>query len=170
MAEVEEISDLNRIYEKGEEILNTIVDTLQVNGFEAPEYRYVSIYDAERVPHDNTDQLTVGFGGVRPYVFDSGRGMYANCGSALMRGTFHIELVRCTPQPRTSKGGQRTSAPELEKVQSYGKQRLQESWLMIRACQAIVDDDLLNRNEFIIASGQDSGAVQAIKITIECVV
>lgn len=170
MVEIEEISDLNRVYEKGEEILNTIVNIFQVNGFEVPDYRYVSIYDVERVPHDNTDQLTVGVGDIRPYVFDSGRGIHANCGSALMRAKFHVELVRCTPQPRSAKGGHQNAAPPLEKVQEYGKARSQEMWLMIRACQAIVEDDFLRRNDFVLASGQDSGGVQAIKVTLDCVV
>ena len=183
MANTETSEDLNRIVTIAQEILDTINDVFESNGISLPSRQYKTVGPIEDTTHDFTGddgQLTVSFGGLRLGVTPNSNGMIrANC-SANYIATFFIELVRCTPQPKgagNSKnyGGTNTkyssTAPQEDKMNSYGEIRMRDTWLLLRSAQNMQSMfGTLNDLGLNIVPGKEDGAVQAIRLSVDVLV
>lgn len=172
MAETRTQEDLNLYFDKASEILAVVKEALIANGITPPERSYVTIASDEGTAHDDSDQLTVSLGNITNHV-PGGVGGYRSSGHSNTRiGVFYIELVRCVPGMISTKGGHKKQMPPLEKLQQYGKQRLQEYVVLKDVAIELTQSeyDPLGQVSFTIASGTESGQAQAIKVALQTMV
>lgn len=183
MANTETSEDLNRIGSRAQEILDTIKDVFASNGISLPTLQYLAFAPIEETTHDFTNkeegQVTVAFGGLRLGITPNSPGIVRpGCNNNYI-ATYFIEVVRCTPQPKGLGGvknygatsNKYTTAPQEDRMNAYGEERMRDVWLLLRAAQAIQGThSTLHNLTYAIDPGKEDGAVQAVRLTVEVLV
>lgn len=173
MANLESQEDLLRIVTRANEIMDNIVDVFTSNGISLPEHRYIAVGPLEEVTHDfkaNGDgQVTVSFAGLRLGITPNSQGMVRGCFPNYI-ATFNVELVRCTPQNKTTSYGKNTG-PTAISSSEYAELRMKDSWLLLRAVQNVsTNHTTLHDLTTTITSGKEDGGTQAIGLTVEVLI
>lgn len=184
MANTETSEDLNRVGTRAQEILAIVNDVFTSNGISLPGRQYVTVAPLEDTTHDfsgdSDGQVTIAFSGLRLGITPSSSGIVRpGCGNTYI-ATYYIEIVRCTPQnggAGTSKNYGATNSkyggtgPKIDSMNSYGEARMRDTWLLLRAGQALQGNhSTLHELSFNILAGKEDGGVQAVRLMVEVLV
>lgn len=171
MANTELADDLQRISNRASQIQEIIKDVFESNGVDLPERQYIFVGGEEETAHDD-EQLTISFAALRLGVTPTSTGMFNPACPPGYIATYFVELVRCTPQTGKNNSRLKTSiAPGQSELDSYGRSRAIDAWLLLRVGQNIKNlPETLGQVDFGIVAQKEQGTMQAIRLSVEVMV
>lgn len=151
--------DILRIASEAQRLLDIVGAVFQENSIELPERQYLAVGELGGTAHDK-EQVTVSFGNMSDGLPGS-RGANPQACAASYMASFSVEIVRCTPQ-MTGGGYGPGEPPAPSDISDYSVSRYIDSWLLVRVAQRFSG----GKSEYTVTTGEDSGAMQAIVLSV----
>lgn len=161
-------SEINRLVESAQLILDRIVDNFDSNSIEIPAHRYIAVGELGSTAHDK-EQITVGFSNMSDGL-PSNSVAAGNICKVADHASFYVELVRCTPQPVVLHGGAKSIAPPVDKLQEYATLRMKDAWLLKRVADDMSATIWNKKAVYGITVPPESGGMQAVVLSLNMVV